>query len=253
MAKNNNLQDYLKDLYAGISTVKPNASKDPQQFRSEIESLASPEDATAAAADIRLGETAYTSDGKVTGTIEDYDNTLIGPAGVKYAAPDGTKPIIFYDEMEVTHEGYCVAQANDNYPYAASYKATHQTVDVYDDMFLCRVYFEVPESYESNQVEVKIVGYASTPINQGMEIHYLYSVDTPLDLNTDQEDMEELWLFERTGQMWNLKSLADRTITDNLTFKGAGTHFVDVLVNFYGFGTNDTGTADIIITVAKEV
>ena len=73
MPKNNNLKDYLKDLYAGLSTVKPSASRDPQQFRSEIESLAHPADATATAADIRLDKTAYTSEGKVSGTIEDYD------------------------------------------------------------------------------------------------------------------------------------------------------------------------------------
>lgn len=91
MAKNNNLKDYLKDLYAGISTVKPSASRDPQQFRSEIESLASPEDATATAADIRLGETAYTSDGKVTGTMEDYDGSVTG-ASVEYTTLQSNLP-----------------------------------------------------------------------------------------------------------------------------------------------------------------
>ena len=94
MPKNNNLKDYLKDLYAGLSTVKPSASRDPQQFRSEIESLAHPADATATAADIRLNKTAYTSEGKVSGTIEDYDNTLLGPDGSIYTAPDGTKPVL---------------------------------------------------------------------------------------------------------------------------------------------------------------
>lgn len=82
MAKNNNLKDYLTDLYAGISSVKANASRDPQKFRQEIESLSHPADASAAANDIRLGETAYTSDGKVTGTIEDYDGSITGESAV---------------------------------------------------------------------------------------------------------------------------------------------------------------------------
>ena len=75
MAKNNNLKDYLVDLYQGIASRKPNASKNPQDFRSEIENLVFTSDANAAASDIRAGKTAYVNDVKVTGTIKDYDNT----------------------------------------------------------------------------------------------------------------------------------------------------------------------------------
>lgn len=39
MAKTNNLKDFLVDLYEGISSKKPNASRNPQDFRSEIESI----------------------------------------------------------------------------------------------------------------------------------------------------------------------------------------------------------------------
>ena len=73
MAKNNNLKDYLVDLYQGIASRKPNASKNPQDFRSEIENLVFTSDANAAASDIRAGKTAYVNDVKITGTIEDYD------------------------------------------------------------------------------------------------------------------------------------------------------------------------------------
>ena len=75
MAKNNNLKDYLVDLYQGIASRKPNASKNPQDFRSEIENLVFTSDANAAASDIRAGKTAYVNDVKVTGTIKDYDDT----------------------------------------------------------------------------------------------------------------------------------------------------------------------------------
>ena len=75
MAKNNNLKDYLVDLYQGIASRKPNASKNPQDFRSEIENLVFTSDANAAASDIRAGKTAYVNDVKITGTIKDYDNT----------------------------------------------------------------------------------------------------------------------------------------------------------------------------------
>ena len=75
MAKNNNLKDYLVDLYQGIASRKPNASKNPQDFRSEIENLVFTSDANAAASDIRAGKTAYVNDVKITGTIKDYDDT----------------------------------------------------------------------------------------------------------------------------------------------------------------------------------
>ena len=39
MSKENNLKDYLTDLYAGIATKKPDASRNPQNFRAEIESI----------------------------------------------------------------------------------------------------------------------------------------------------------------------------------------------------------------------
>lgn len=39
MSKQDNLKDFLTDLYAGIVSKKPNASRNPQDFRSEIESI----------------------------------------------------------------------------------------------------------------------------------------------------------------------------------------------------------------------
>lgn len=41
MSKENNLKDYLVDLYRGIASKKPGASKNPQDFRAEIESIVS--------------------------------------------------------------------------------------------------------------------------------------------------------------------------------------------------------------------
>ena len=39
MDKTNNLKEYLIDLYNGIASKKPDASRNPQDFRSEIESI----------------------------------------------------------------------------------------------------------------------------------------------------------------------------------------------------------------------
>lgn len=40
MSKEDNIRDFLADLYQGIATKKPNASKNPQNFRAEVESIA---------------------------------------------------------------------------------------------------------------------------------------------------------------------------------------------------------------------
>lgn len=39
MSKKDNLHDFLEDLHEGIVTKKPGASRNPQDFRSEIESI----------------------------------------------------------------------------------------------------------------------------------------------------------------------------------------------------------------------
>ena len=101
MPKTNNLQDYLQDLYEGISSKKPNASKNPQDFRNEIENLISTGDATAKAADIRLGKTAYANDIKLSGTIEDYDGSLSGEVVVD-GVPTGTLDITEVGVYNVT-------------------------------------------------------------------------------------------------------------------------------------------------------
>lgn len=41
MSKSDNLRDYLADLYEGIAEKKPGASKNPQDFRREIEGIES--------------------------------------------------------------------------------------------------------------------------------------------------------------------------------------------------------------------
>ena len=41
MSKKNNLGDFLADLYQGIVSKKPGASRNPQNFRTEIESIRS--------------------------------------------------------------------------------------------------------------------------------------------------------------------------------------------------------------------
>ena len=91
MPKNNNLQDYLKDLYDGIRSRKPDASKNPQDFRHEIENLVFTGDADAIAADIRLNKTAYVNDVKIAGTIKDYDGAVTGES-VEYTTLQTNKP-----------------------------------------------------------------------------------------------------------------------------------------------------------------
>lgn len=104
MSKQNNLKDYLTDLYQGIATKKPGASRNPQNFRSEIESIQVGSNATFTEKTFTDNGTYLASsygadgfskvvvaidveevsewDGRIT--IKDAEGTVVGTVGLAY-------------------------------------------------------------------------------------------------------------------------------------------------------------------------
>ena len=98
MSKQDNLKDFLKDLHEGIASKKPGASKNPQNFRREIEAIETgvaldPLTNPASAEQILTGREAYDSDGnKITGTMNDngtIDGTIDGINNESVEIPKG--------------------------------------------------------------------------------------------------------------------------------------------------------------------
>lgn len=76
-------------------------------------------DATATAADIRLGKTAYIASGKVTGTIPDYDGTVEPTSGKSLAAQ-----IVDRSVTEITAEDLKGINAIGSYAFINSFNLT---------------------------------------------------------------------------------------------------------------------------------
>lgn len=105
MAKNNNLKDFVTGVAGAIREKKGTTELiNPQDFESEIRTIQTgtdTSDATAVADDIRLGKTAYGTDGKMTGTIADYDGTSEPASGKSLAAQIVDKSVTSVSEEDL--------------------------------------------------------------------------------------------------------------------------------------------------------
>lgn len=223
MAKTNNLQDYLKDLYAGISSRKADASKNPQDFRQEIENLVFTGDADAAAADIRLNKTAYVNDVKLTGTIEDYDGSIyIG--STPYVLEEGTHPILtnieeIYTDPDITEKEepyYSITVYEQGTAYNGAIYFIPAKVNSADGdaakKYIYRFHFIVPEAAVGSSVAIHVFRSNS-------------SASTDAGTFTLGALNEEVTLTSGGSHTLDIKDTTRRVSFADLP---AGHHFIDV-------------------------
>lgn len=105
MAKNNNLKDFVTGVAGAIREKKETTELiNPQDFENEIRTIQTgvdTSDATATADDIRLGKIAYGADGKMTGTIADYDGTSEPASGKSLVAQLVDKSVTSVSEEDL--------------------------------------------------------------------------------------------------------------------------------------------------------
>lgn len=127
MAKNNNLKDFVTGVAGAIREKKGTTELiNPQDFENEIRTIQTgidTSDATATADDIRLNKTAYGADGKMTGTIADYDGTSEPASGKSLFAQlvDRTIPTVLASDLAgIRNLG--------NYAFSTCYRLTSITI-----------------------------------------------------------------------------------------------------------------------------
>lgn len=95
MSKANNLKDYLTDLYQGIASKKPGASRNPQNFRAEIESIQVGSNPT-------LISKTFAANGTYSASSYGADGFSKVVVDVESGAGGNGMPIMVYSETEMT-------------------------------------------------------------------------------------------------------------------------------------------------------
>jgi hypothetical protein len=100
MSKQDNLKDYLTDLYQGIASKKPNASRNPQNFRREIESIETGITPTGDLSITKNGTYDVTNKASAT-VIVPIPSGYIKPSGSKTITENGTHNVKEFESVEV--------------------------------------------------------------------------------------------------------------------------------------------------------
>lgn len=272
MSKRNNLKDYLTDLYQGISSKKPGASRNPQDFRAEIESIKDGGDpleefdgicfTTGTPTEEDHAETLYEYDGKCRVSGEPAEELPI-PDG--YIKPSGSVTITENKTVDVTEKAEVVVNVPiPEIPEVTSEEktvtpmSTEQTVLPTNADYLSKVtvkpipdYYRIPDGTKSitQNGTHDVTEYASVDVNVPVPDGYIQpSGDLEITENGtfDVTDKASVTVEVEGSAEANL---IEKTITANGTYSASANGadgFSKVVVNVPNSGSSECSGNHII-------